>query len=106
MLSDWGMPKRRLAIIQAMVKVRMRAMASAVLFLILNLIGLGLGPQAVGVLNDVFAARFGSGAVRYSLLAVSFTSVWAALHYALAARSLAVDLGAKDRRAFASAPAT
>jgi hypothetical protein len=40
-----------LAITQAMVKLRMRAMASAILFLVLNLIGLGLGPQLVGILG-------------------------------------------------------
>jgi len=84
-----------LAIIQAMVKVRMRAMASAVLFLILNLIGLGLGPQAVGILNDLLAPEFGEQAVRYSLLIVSFTSVWGGLHFFLAAATLDVDLEAK-----------
>jgi len=86
-----------LAMIQAMVKLRMRAMASAVLFLILNLIGLGLGPQAVGVLNDLLAPSQGDDAVRYSLLIVSFTGFWAALHFVLAARSLEGDLRAKDR---------
>jgi hypothetical protein len=35
--------------------------------------------------------------VRYSLLIVSLTAVWAGLHYALAARTLADDLRAKDR---------
>ncbi|MFQ5416174.1 MAG: spinster family MFS transporter [Myxococcota bacterium] len=86
-----------LAMIQAMVRLRMRAMASAVLFLILNLIGLGLGPQVVGALNDVLAPRYGDEAVRYSLLFVSLTSAWAALHYALAARTLRDDLQAKNR---------
>ncbi len=86
-----------LAITQAMVKLRMRAMASAILFLILNLIGLGLGPQLVGVLNDLLAPRFGDEAIRYSLLLANFTTVWSALHFALAARTLEVDLTAKNR---------
>ena len=86
-----------LAIIQTMVKLRMRAMASAVLFLILNLIGLGLGPQAVGVLNDLLAANLGNEAVRYSLLIVSFASVWSGFHFVFAARSLEDDLEAKNR---------
>jgi MFS family permease len=86
-----------LAMIQAMVKLRMRAMASAVLFLILNLIGLGLGPQVVGALSDLLTPHYGQEAVRYSLLIVSLTAVWAGLHYALAARTLADDLRAKDR---------
>ncbi len=86
-----------LAATQGMVKLRMRAVASAILFLILNLIGLGLGPQAVGILNDALAGRFGDEAVRYSLLIVSFTGLWAALHFLLAARSLETDLEAKNR---------
>jgi MFS family permease len=36
-----------------LVHPRMRAMTSAILFLVLNLIGLGLGPWLVGVLSDV-----------------------------------------------------
>jgi MFS family permease len=86
-----------LAMIQAMVKLRMRAMASAVLFLILNLVGLGLGPQAVGAMSDLLTPRFGDEAIRYSLLIVSLTAVWAAVHFMLAARTLAVDLEAKNR---------
>jgi len=85
-----------LAMIQAMVKLRMRAMASAVLFLILNLIGLGLGPQVVGALSDLLTPSYGDEAVRYALLIVSFSGLWAAIHYALAARTLEADLRAKN----------
>jgi len=86
-----------LAMIQAMVKLRMRAMASAVLFLILNLVGLGLGPQAVGALSDLLKSSYGDEAVRYALLIVTFSGLWAGVHYALAARTLADDLRAKNR---------
>ncbi len=85
-----------LAATQGMVKLRMRAVASAILFLILNLIGLGLGPQAVGMLNDALAGRFGDEAVRYSLLIANFTTAWAAVHFAIAARTLKDDLRAKE----------
>ncbi len=87
-----------LAITQAMVKLRMRAVASAILFLILNLIGLGLGPQLVGMMNDALAGTFGDEAVRYSLLLANFMTVWAAIHFALAARTLRDDLEAKNRQ--------
>ena len=76
----------------------MRAMASAILFLILNLIGLGLGPQLVGMMNDALAGTFGDEAVRYSLLLANFMTVWAAIHFALAARTLRHDLEAKNRQ--------
>ncbi len=78
-------------------KLRMRAMASAILFLILNLIGLGLGPQAVGILNDLLAPSLGVEAIRYSLFTANFMTAWAALHFCLAARSVRVDLEARER---------
>ncbi|MEE8509280.1 MAG: MFS transporter [Myxococcota bacterium] len=86
-----------LAITQAMVKLRMRAMASAILILVLNLIGLGLGPQAVGIMNDLLAPSLGDEAIRYSLLLATLMTAWAAVHFALAARSLREDLEAKNR---------
>jgi len=84
------------ALTQTLVRIRMRAVASAILLFVVNLIGLGLGPQTVGLLNDLLQPRFGAGAVRWSLAAVVLvTSLWAALHFALAARSLRADLEAK-----------
>ena len=64
----------------------------------MNLIGLGLGPQAVGVLNDVLAPTFGDEAVRYSLCLVGLTNLWAAAHFAWGARTLREDLGRKAMR--------
>lgn len=80
------------AITQALVKVRMRALASAILLFIINIIGLGAGPQVVGILNDLLAPRFGQQAIRYSLLLVGLTNVLAALCYLAAARTLQRDL--------------
>ena len=42
-----------IAITHAMVKVRMRSVASAILLFALNMIGMGLGPQIVGALNHL-----------------------------------------------------
>jgi MFS family permease len=78
---------------QNLVRPALRAFTSAVTLFIVNLIGLGLGPQAVGVLNDVLAGRFGADAVRYSLCLVGLTNLWAALHFALAARTFREELG-------------
>ncbi len=84
------------SITQGLVKLRMRAMASAILLFIINLIGLGLGPQAVGIMNDLMAQSLGVEAIRYSLLLVAFTNVWAATHFVLAARTLRADLLEKN----------
>jgi len=88
--ATWSAPTY--AVAQGLVSLRMRAMASAVLLFMLNLIGLGLGPQLVGVLNDVLAADFGTEAIRYSLLAIGMGKAWGAIHSLLAARSLREDL--------------
>ena len=53
---------------QSLVKLRMRATASAILLFILNMIGLGAGPLLVGFLNDQLHAPLGDAAIRYSLL--------------------------------------
>ncbi|WND01637.1 MFS transporter [Temperatibacter marinus] len=45
-----------------------RAMASALLFFILNLIGLGLGPLFIGIVSDLLTERYEEEALRYALL--------------------------------------
>ncbi|MBX9746177.1 MAG: MFS transporter [Hyphomonadaceae bacterium] len=66
---------------QSIVPPHMRATASAVLLFIINLIGLGLGPLAVGALSDILAIGFGLGeaeGVRYALLISAFVGLIAA----------------------------
>ena len=46
-----------LAITHHLVPPSMRAMSSAVLFFILNILGLGLGPTAVGIISDWFVTN-------------------------------------------------
>ena len=58
-----------LAVTQSLAKVRMRALAAALVALVVNLIGAGLGPLTVGVSSDLLAPSFGPGAIRYALLA-------------------------------------
>lgn len=85
------------AMTQGLVKIRMRATASAILLFVINLIGLGLGPQAVGALSDLLAPTYGTESLRYALLSVvAVGSVWSAAHYFAAARTLREDLKAKD----------
>jgi MFS family permease len=81
------------AITQALVPPQMRAQAAAVLLLILNLIGMGLGPQFVGLLSDLLAPRFAEASIRYSLLGtIAAGALWSTLHYLAAARTLREDL--------------
>ena len=84
---------------QNLVAPHMRGVAASVLLLVINLIGLGLGPQLVGILNDVLEPRFGTEAIRYSMSIVGVANVWAAVHFLLAARTLREDL---ERRGLAN----
>ncbi|MGH0033690.1 MAG: spinster family MFS transporter [Myxococcota bacterium] len=83
------------AMTQNLVKLRMRAVASAILLFIINLIGLGAGPQFVGYLSDRLRPVHDVESIRYALLfVVLIGSAWSALHYAFGARTLRRDLEA------------
>jgi predicted MFS family arabinose efflux permease len=85
-----------LAMTQGLVRLRMRATASAILLFILNMVGLGAGSFVVGFLNDQFAGRFGIEAIRYSLLAVALVGGLASLFFLQASRTLPQDLHDRD----------
>ena len=84
---------------QSMVGLRMRGVASALMLFILNIIGLGLGPQVTGILSDVLAPSFGAESMRYALLLVFCVAApISALSYFLASRTIEADLArANDR---------
>lgn len=79
--------------VQSLVSLRMRAMASALALLIINVIGLALGPLLTGLISDLLEPRFGEESMRYSLLLVTSTVLpWAAWHYVRAGRTIDSDL--------------
>lgn len=78
---------------QGLVSLRMRAMASALALLIINIIGLALGPLLTGILSDMLETRFAEESMRYSLLVVTSVGLpWAAYHYTRAGRTIDADL--------------
>ncbi|MBI1261623.1 MAG: MFS transporter [Rhizobiales bacterium] len=87
------------AMIQSLTPIHMRATASAVMLFVLNIIGLGLGPQIVGFVSEMLKPAFGVESLRYALFGTAFLGIWAAWHYYLAGRSYEADLaklGGKD----------
>jgi MFS family permease len=80
------------ATIQTLVPDRMRAMSIAIVYLFANLIGMGLGPLAAGVLSDALRPLFGEESLRYALLALSPGYLWAAWHLAQGSRTVTHDL--------------
>ena len=83
-----------LAQAQSLVSLRMRAVASALVLLLINVIGLACGPLLTGMLSDALKPSFGAESIRCSLLIVCVLILpWAAWHYVLAGRSIDADLG-------------
>ena len=56
------------AIAQTVARPSMRALASAIILLTATCFGQGVGPLAVGMINDALKGDYGVDAVRYSLL--------------------------------------
>jgi MFS family permease len=79
------------AMTQGLVTLRMRAVASAILLFVLNIIGMGLGPFFVGIASDALGA-FGVDSLRYALCLSVIANIWAATHYFLGAKYLRQDL--------------
>lgn len=82
------------SIVQDLAPPAMRATASAVFIFILTIIGLGAGPQLIGILNDWIGTP---DAIRYSLLFVAIVmNVLAAWFFWLTGKTLTEDLRAKE----------
>ncbi|KZX59048.1 MFS transporter [Halioglobus sp. HI00S01] len=78
-----------LALTHGMVEPRMRATASALYFLVINIIGLGLGPTLIGALSDYLAPELGSESLRYAMLyIIPATAAWASLHFFIGSKHL------------------
>jgi MFS family permease len=106
------------AMMHNIVEPRMRATAASILFLMMNLIGLGIGPSIVGTASDFFSRRaFQDGSyglmcphgraaatstrlvaqacqsasaagLKYALILCGSICLWAAIHFSLAAISI------------------
>lgn len=64
-----------------------RATAVAVMMFLSSLIGLGMGPTAVGAMSDLLTDSYGMESLRYALMASTAVLGWAALHFLAAARA-------------------
>lgn len=86
---------------QGMLSPRERALGAALLLFMINLVGLGFGPLLTGALSDMFRKHLlGTGladaeatarGLVWALRAVILVNVWAAVHFALGARTLRAD---------------
>ena len=109
-----------MAIVQNMVEPRMRASASALMFLLINIVGQGFGPTVMGAISDVMShqvlapggafsicpvganaptqliqacAAPSAGGLEAAILTMTLFFLWGAIHYLLAARTIRADTG-------------
>jgi predicted MFS family arabinose efflux permease len=89
--NSWLAPL--IASIQGLAEPRMRALAVAIMMFVNNLLGIGLGPQVVGILSDLFRDSLGAESLRYALIvSLLAASVLCAFHFFMASRTLRADL--------------
>jgi MFS family permease len=80
---------------QSIVEPQMRATTAAVILFVINLIGLGLGPVAVGAMSDIFAGPMGMGeaqGVRWALIVSSLFGLIAAYLFWRASKTIKADM--------------
>jgi MFS family permease len=82
------------ALLQSLVQPRMRAVAAAILLFCINMIGMGMGPQAVGILSDLLKPEYAQESLRMALLCLGVVNLWCAWHFYQAGRTLREDQAA------------
>jgi MFS family permease len=77
-----------IAVLHDRVSPHLQPVASAMLALLMSLIGLGLGPLFVGVMSDWAFAAHRASSLRYALVVLQIAGIWGALHFYAAGRHL------------------
>jgi len=75
-----------IAVAHSLVPASMRALCSAVLFLVLNLVGLGFGPLMVGLVSDLLSHRLGMESLRWAMSVTLLVSLVSILFFFRAAK--------------------
>ena len=90
----WSAPMQATA--QSLARPRMRGMSATITSFVITMVGMGLGPLAIGAISDAFEPTQGAGSIRTALLILAVVNVWALGHNVMGARTIAVDLRAKE----------
>ena len=80
------------AVIQTIVKVRMRAFAGSVTMTGATLFGMGFGPLVVAMVSDSLKPRFGALALRYSMLTAVIALILSGVCYIWASAYIKADM--------------
>jgi MFS family permease len=69
------------ALIQGLAPTRMRALWAAITLLVINLVGLGLGPMLIGIISDALRPAYGEGSLRIAMICFAALTPWPLYHY-------------------------
>ena len=78
-----------IAMIQTLSPPHMRAVSAAIKMLLLNLIGMGLGPLLVGIISDLLTPTHPENTLGVALAYFTIVGFWASVHFWLCGRELA-----------------
>lgn len=97
LLACWALPTGCqygpvMGALQGLVLPRMRGVTNAMMSLLINLVGAGLGPLLIGALSDRFAIEEGDRSVALAMALVALLQFWAAAHFFACQRSLQPDM--------------
>ncbi|HEV8507551.1 MAG TPA: MFS transporter [Chitinophagaceae bacterium] len=81
-----------IAVAHSLVPASMRSLTSAILFLVLNLIGLGLGPLFVGMISDQLAPSLGRESLRWAMSITIVVGLVSAMLFLITAKKFTMDL--------------
>ncbi len=80
------------SITQSAMPLSIRASSGAIMLVICNLIGIGMGPPIIGLLSDYLQPTYGAESLRYALLLIPIAYCVSIIFYYLASRHLAADI--------------
>jgi MFS family permease len=81
-----------LVITQTLSPIAFRATACAFTSFMVNSVGLGLGPQVMGIVSDLLRPHYGEESLRMSLLLVTVLSIPATIFYYRSSRTYRADM--------------
>jgi MFS family permease len=86
-----------IAMCHTIVPPSMRAITSAMMFFVLNMIGMGMGPLVTGLGSDLLEPVYGNNSLRYSMIITAIIASSSILLLFLASRKLPADLVRQNR---------
>lgn len=81
-----------ISVSHSIVKVGMRTFSTSLLYLITEIIGLGLGPYFIGAFNDHYSKQMGVNVIRYSMSTAAAATLIGGILFVIAAQFLKADV--------------